>query len=93
MTHPAQIKAAEVYGQDRDLTDAEQAFLQALDQASRTFIRRMDNAALDWGGGSVAWQAVRNLAERSRDAAYTAALARFEDDAPDNRADARRAVA
>lgn len=83
MAHPAQIKAAEIYGQDRDLTDSEQAFLLAVDQASQKFVRTLDDANRDWGGGSRAWEAVKNLSERSRDKAYQAALDAFNADYDD----------
>jgi hypothetical protein len=77
MAHPAQIKAAEVYDQDRDLTEAEQTFLLAVDRIGKTFCETLDNANKQWGPGSRAWKATKTLAERSRDAAYQIALDAF----------------
>lgn len=79
MTDAAEITstAARVYDQDSH-SEADFAFLAEIASADREWSEAMAAANIQFGGGSVAWQAVKNLATRSRDAAYVRALATLE---------------
>jgi hypothetical protein len=86
MTNAATVLAvaAVVYDQDTH-SEADMEFLFAIAAADREWLDALNAANLNFGGGSEAWQAVKNLATRSRDKAYADALAALEahDDADD----------
>jgi hypothetical protein len=69
--------AAVVYDQEI-WSDADRIFLDAISKANREWGEALDNANMTYGGGSVGWQAVKNLATRQRDDNYRRALAEFE---------------
>lgn len=78
-SHPAIIRAVKIYGQDwATLSANEDAFLRALRAADVRKTKTVENAGRSWGFGSIAWDAVNNLAARRRDADYAKALAAFE---------------
>lgn len=65
--------AAVVYDQDTH-SEADMIFLEAIGAANDEWHAQMRAANLNFGGGSEAWQAVKRLATRQRDAAYAEAL-------------------
>lgn len=80
MTAAIRRIAAQVYDQDahdeRDL-----AFLQAIGEADEMWHEALQRANKEYGGGTQAWEAVKNLATRQRDADYAKAMeAYFADD-------------
>lgn len=69
--------AAQVWDQDSH-SQADMDFLSAIGRADSEWLSALDTANLAFGGGSEAWQAVKNLATRQRDADYAKALAVLE---------------
>jgi hypothetical protein len=69
--------AAQVYDKD-ELSERDQTFLDAISKAGRDWSDALTSANIQFGGGSVAWQAVKNLATRQRDQEYARALAALE---------------
>lgn len=70
--------AARVYDKEGDLSEHDQAFLDAISAADRDWSEALSAANRSFGGGSDAWNATKRLATRQRDAAYERALAAFE---------------
>lgn len=69
--------AAVVYDQDTH-SEADIAFLAATAKANQDWLDALNSANISFGGGSEAWQAVKRLATRQRDAAYAIALSALE---------------
>ncbi len=69
--------AAVVYDQENH-SPADMEFLLAISAADREWLDALNTANINFGPGSEAWQSVKYLATRQRDAAYAAALAELE---------------
>ena len=69
--------AAVVWDQDSH-SEADMEFLFAINAAGKEWTDQLNAANINFGAGSDAWQAVKNLATRQRDAAYAAALTALE---------------
>lgn len=69
--------AAVVYDQDSH-SEADLAFLDAMATANRKWIDALNSANVNFGAGSEAWEAVKRLAARQRNAEYAAAYAALE---------------
>lgn len=79
MTNAAQVLAVAAVVWDQDThSEADMEFLFAISAADREWLDALNSANIQWGGGSVEWQAVKRLATRQRDAAYARALAALE---------------
>lgn len=78
LTHPAILRAVQVYAREGDLTSAEETFLRAVRAADVKKTATLEQAGRDWGFGSIAWDAVKTLSSRKRDADYARALEVFE---------------
>lgn len=79
MTNPATVLAVAAVVHDQDNhSAADLAFLDAMARADREWLDALNAANINFGGGSEAWQAVKRLATRQRDAAYDRALASLE---------------
>jgi hypothetical protein len=59
-------------------SEADLAFLAAISKANSEWVGALDTANITFGAGSEAWEAVKRLATRQRDAAYARALAELE---------------
>lgn len=69
--------AAKVWDQDSH-SEEDLAFLEAIDRADNEWHQQLGSANVTFGGGSLAWQAVKNLATRCQLDAYRVALAALE---------------
>jgi hypothetical protein len=69
--------AKTVWDQDTH-SEADLAFLAAVSRADREWLELVETANKEYGGGSRAWEAVKNLATRSRDKSLVDALAALE---------------
>ena len=69
--------AARVYDQDCH-SQADLDFLAAISRADNEWHEALQTANKLFGGGSEAWECVKRLATRQRDADYAKALAVFE---------------
>ena len=69
--------AAVVYDQDSH-SEADLDFLYAINAAGKEWIDTCNSAKINWNGDVEAFEAVKRLATRHRDAAYAAALAALE---------------
>lgn len=72
-----QAVAAVVWDQEFH-SEADLAFLAAISKADSEWVSALDTANITFGAGSEAWQAVKRLATRQRDADYAKALAELE---------------
>lgn len=75
--HAIRSLAAKVYDKDGH-TEADLAFLRAIREANEANSAALLSANIEFGGGSEAWQAVKNLANRQMEADYARALAVYE---------------
>jgi hypothetical protein len=69
--------AAVVYDQDSH-SEADLDFLYAVNAAGKEWIDTCNSEKLNWNGDVEAFEAVKRLATRQRDAAYAKALAELE---------------
>lgn len=80
MAAPSEILAvaAKVWDQDNH-SDADMAFLAAIAKADSEWVETLDTAKRLWDGDTKkAWEHVRHLATRQRNAEYAKAFAAFE---------------
>jgi hypothetical protein len=77
-SHPAILRAVQVYAKEGDLTQAEQDFLIAVRRADVAYLESINTANRLFGGGSWAWEATKYLAARQRNDDYSHALESYE---------------
>jgi hypothetical protein len=77
-THPAILKAQEIYDRLGDLEPGQQALLTAVYRFTMECARTKGEAVRQWGDGSQAYDAVAYLADRKQAAGLAAALEQFE---------------
>jgi len=69
--------AAVVWDQDSH-SEADLAFLAAIAKADSEWVGALNTANITFGAGSEAWEAVKRLATRQRNAVYASAFAALE---------------
>jgi hypothetical protein len=76
--HAATAKAVELYDEPRELEPFERDFYSAVHAINMNHANMVGNAARQWGIGSIAYDAVVDLATRQQDADLTAALEAYQ---------------
>jgi hypothetical protein len=77
-THPAILRAQEIYDRPGDLASHEQTLLSAVHRITTECTRTKGEAIQAWGDGSRAFAAVAFLAERKQADRLSCALERYE---------------
>lgn len=77
MTHPAILKAQELYDEPRDLETHEQTLIADVNRITMECARNKGSAIRAWGLGSIGADAVANLANSQQTERLTLALERY----------------